>query len=140
MMPTVSVWRRWLGRSHAASAAGPLLVCPPASIFAPPSLWRRLLRWLNAPGPWRSPADRQLAAVREEFAQALSDIGGDECAWLSSRLARARTLRELWHLRAPLYNLVAVVHSQREAERRLSRLNRFFPTRAPRSGFAPLEP
>jgi len=31
-----------------------------------------------------------------------------------------------------------VHHSQHEAERRLARLNRHFPTRSPRSGFAPL--
>ena len=49
-------------------------------------------------------------------------------------------LRELWHLRSELFRQVALQHSQFEAEQRLSRLNRHFPTRAPRSGFAPLNP
>jgi hypothetical protein len=33
-----------------------------------------------------------------------------------------------------------VAHSQHQAELRLGQLNRHFPTRAPRSGFVPLEP
>ena len=45
---------------------------------------------------------------------------------------------QLWHLRAELYHVVAVYHSQHEAERRLAELNGHFPTRAPRSGFVPL--
>ena len=46
--------------------------------------------------------------------------------------------RELWHLRADVYRLVAVHHNQAEAEARLNRLNRHFPTRAPRSALAPI--
>ncbi len=34
--------------------------------------------------------------------------------------------------------LVAVEHSQAEAEARVASLNRHFPTRSPRSGFMPL--
>ena len=139
MMPTVPVWRRLFGRPLAGCASGHVLVCPPALLFAPPNTWRRLLRWLAATTPWAHPADRRLATVREEFTQALADLGGSEALWLRSRLERARTLRELWHLRAPLYNLVAVAHSQHQAERRLALLNRHFPTRAPRSGFVPLD-
>jgi hypothetical protein len=52
----------------------------------------------------------------------------------------ARSLRELWHLRSEVYRLVALQTSQSEAERRLADLNHHFPTRAPRSGFAPLTP
>ncbi|EHR70820.1 hypothetical protein BurJ1DRAFT_1974 [Burkholderiales bacterium JOSHI_001] len=140
MMPTVPVWRRLFGRPLAGCESGHVLVCPPAVLFAAPSAWRRLLRWLAAPTPWARPADRRLAAVRDEFTDALSDLGGSEALWLRTRLERARTLRELWHLRASLYNLVAVAHSQHQAELRLARLNRHFPTRAPLSGFAPLEP
>ena len=50
----------------------------------------------------------------------------------------AHSLRDLWHLRAELYHVLALNHDQREAEQRLTQLNRHFPTRAPRSGFVPL--
>ena len=48
------------------------------------------------------------------------------------------SLRDLWHLRAELYHVLALNRDQREAEQRLTQLNRHFPTRAPRSGFVPL--
>ena len=54
------------------------------------------------------------------------------------RVQEARSLRELWHVRADLYRVIAVAHSQREAEERLLLLNRHFPTRAPRSQFGTL--
>ena len=43
----------------------------------------------------------------------------------------------MWHLRSSLYGEVSMTLSQGEAERRLARLNRHFPTRAPRSALAP---
>lgn len=139
MMPTVHVLRRASGRPQAANAAGHVLVCPPAALLAAPGTWGRLLRWLLAPTAWARPADRRLVAVRDEFIQALADLGSDDAHWLRVRIERARSLRELWHLRAPLYTLVATAHSQFQAEERLGLLNRHFPTRAPRSGFAPLD-
>ena len=51
----------------------------------------------------------------------------------SAQAHDARSLRELWHLRAEVYNAVAIQFNQYEAEQRLSRLNRHFPTRAPRA-------
>ena len=39
-----------------------------------------------------------------------------------------------------VFKLVALHFSQAEAQCRLDRLNRHFPTRSPRSGFAPLDP
>ena len=65
-------------------------------------------------------------------------IPSEAASTLCMRIGQARTLRELWHLRAELYNVVALHHSQQEAERRLAELNRHFPTRAPRSQLAPL--
>ena len=57
---------------------------------------------------------------------------------LVHRVEQARSLREFWHLRADVFHLVALQHSQAEAEHRMADLNRHFPTRSPRSAFAPL--
>jgi hypothetical protein len=114
-------------------------VCPPSLRQAPCSSWNKLWFWLLAPGRRQSsPSADRLVPVRQDFAACLDDIASEAGDTLRLRIARTRTLRELWHLRAELYNMVAVGHSQHEAERRLQGLNRHFPTRAPRSGFVPL--
>jgi hypothetical protein len=51
---------------------------------------------------------------------------------LQDRIERARSLRELWHLRPELYGTVARILTQADAERRLATLNRHFPVRAAR--------
>jgi len=114
-------------------------VCPPSLRQAPVSSWRRLWFWLSAPAPQdAAPPLSRLPAVRDDFVRCLADVAPPQCAGLQRRIGLARSLRELWHLRAELYRVVAIAHSQSEAERRLAALNRHFPTRAPRSGFAAL--
>ena len=114
-------------------------VCPPSLRQAPRSVWNRLWFWLLAPGPLQSsPPAHRLVPVRQDFVDCLADIASTSAESLRLRIARTHTLRELWHLRAELYSVVAIGHSQHEAERRVARLNRHFPTRAPRSGFVPL--
>jgi hypothetical protein len=116
-------------------------VCPPSLRQAPRSAWSRLWFWLLAPGPMQaSPSVNRLPPVRQDFLNSLGDIDGSPACSLSTRIGQARSLRDLWHLRAELYSVVALSHSQQEAERRVAQLNRHFPTRAPRSGFAPLLP
>ena len=116
-------------------------VCPPSLRHAPASRWQRLLFWLLAPAPRdAAPPVNRLPDVRDEFLSCLSDVGPELAHPLHLRVDSARSLRELWHLRAEMYNTIGRAHSQAEAEARLSRLNRHFPTRAPRSGFAPLTP
>jgi hypothetical protein len=68
----------------------------------------------------------------------LADISTEDADRLRLRIHDARSLRELWHVRADLFRVIAVAHSQTEADQRLDLLNRHFPTRAPRSQFAPL--
>lgn len=110
-------------------------VCPP-EVWPSSVGWRgSLKRWFNQqvkrlPEP-AQPINR-LALVKDEFLALLSDVDHSHACLLAERLARARSLRELWHLRSSLYNLVSVAMSQGEAERRLTRLNRHFPTRANR--------
>lgn len=114
-------------------------VQPPSLRQAPVSVWQRLWFWLVAPAPAdAAPPVSRLPGVRADFVTALSDVGGDDAATLRRRVEQSHSLRELWHLRAEVYRIVAVHRSQAEAESRLAELNRHFPTRAPRSGFMPL--
>ena len=113
----------------------------------PPELWPSSLSWQSRlqrlgqrlrrrAGPWLAASDRpqnRLAQVKAEFQDSLADLGPETCPGLLDKIERARSLRELWHLRLPLYSEVAVCRTQAEAEARLSRLNRHFPMRAPRS-------
>jgi len=108
------------------------------------TLWLEGLRdwWCMAPwAPRRRVRSRVSATVveaRNEFLIMLADLAGGETLLLRSRIQRALSLRELWHLRAELFSLVAVQRNQSEAEDRLAWLNRYFPTRSPRSGFGAL--
>jgi hypothetical protein len=134
-------------RSRPLSSDGPasrLQVCPPALRSSSHAWPQRLLRWLRKPAPLQAtllePVPARVLRVRDEFSQQMADLRGHEADLLRDAIGCARSLRELWHLRPTVYHLVSLHHSQDEAERRLARLNRHFPTRAPRSGFAPLEP
>jgi hypothetical protein len=131
---------RWSRRSTLLdSSSFRVEVCPPSLRQAPPSLWQRLVFWMMAPSPQdASPPPNRLPPVRAEFLRVLQDISGEDANRLRWRIDEARSLRELWHLRADTFRVVGVHHSQAEAERRLAQLNCHFPTRAPRSQFAPL--
>lgn len=122
--------------------------CPPA-LLRQTSLaaagWRGGLRsWLGA-GWDAAPAARPVACasglreVRDEFMQEIADVRTQQAGLLLERIRVARSLRELWHLRPEVFGLVALCHSQAEAQARLDRLNRHFPTRSPRSGFGALD-
>jgi hypothetical protein len=152
--------------ARAATTAGAtlpvrLVVCPPAA--RRPSAVMRMAHWLqrqwaaeaslstSATGPLTVPQDLsacspapsrgmgKLAQVQRDFVRELADIRTAEAGALQGAVLSARTLRELWHLRSKLFGIVAVHFSQAEAQERLSRLNRHFPTRSPRSGLAPFD-
>ena len=110
-------------------------VYPPQLWPSSPSWHGRLKRWFSAAAPWLPEPSRpvnRLAAVKDEFLQSVTDLSGSAADSLSDSIARARSLRELWHLRAPVYGALATALNQSEAERRMARLNRHFPTRTPR--------
>lgn len=114
-------------------------VPPPSLRCAPASAWDRLLFWLMAPAPQEAaPPLNRLPSVRTEFLHTLADIDSEDAETLRLRIRQCQSLRELWHARAEIFRLVGVAHSQAEAEQRLAQLSRHFPTRAPRSQFAPL--
>jgi hypothetical protein len=85
----------------------------------------------NEPEPSISP----LTMVRFEFIGALDDIPTPQAADLAGRIRHARSLRELWHLRAEVFSVVSRHGDEAKATARLSQLNRHFPTRAARSSF-----
>ena len=124
----------------AAPSSLRLEVCPPSLREAPESIWHGLLNWLLAPAPQDVRAQpHRLQPVRRDFHACIADVTVvPDAGNLVRRVETACTLRELWHLRAEVYRLVALQFSQAEAEERLASLNHHFPTRAPRSAFAPL--
>lgn len=122
-----------------------LEICPPTLRRRPRAWLPRLRAWLAASWPGSESANElsasdTLALARHEFHDAVADLSGPLAEDLLDRIAVARSLRELWHLRAEVFSLVSLQHSQQAADARLAHLNRHFPTRSPRSGFGALEP
>ncbi len=122
------------------------------SASGPHRAWSsRIGRWLTAsawftPGLESSPAlghprrVAALAAARLEFAEALFDVRSDASAALLDRIAVMRSLHELWHLRGEVFGQVSRRHGQTEAEDRLAELDRHFPKRMRRGGYAARAP
>lgn len=90
-------------------------------------------RWQGRP----SKAE-DLAEARLDFSEALIDVRSTAAASALDRIAIARSLHELWHLREEVFSLVACRHDQGEAARRLSALDRHFPRRTRRAGLSPV--
>jgi len=110
-------------------------VRPPSLRHAPATLGQRLLFWLMAPAPQEAaPPINRLPSVKQDFLACLDDVGLPQADGLRTAIEGTRSLRELWHLRAELYGLVGRAHTEAVADQRLERLNRHFPTRAPRAG------
>jgi hypothetical protein len=139
-MRSLLLFPRWGRRSTLLDPSSLRPECqPPSLCHAPDSAWQRFMFWLLAPAPQdASPPLNRLPGVRTEFLAALADVVSEEAESLRLRIASARSLRELWHVRAELFRVLGCEHSESEAEQRLLLLNRHFPTRAPRSQLAPL--
>jgi len=140
MLKSLPMLSRWGRRSTLGSASGLRLECGPPSLRnAPDSSWQRLMFWLMAPAAQdASPPLNRLPAVRTEFMATLADISSADADRLRVSICEAFSLRELWHVRAELFGVIGLAHSQSEAEQRLLLLNRHFPARTPRSQFAAL--
>ncbi|MEP7302539.1 MAG: hypothetical protein ABI699_13555 [Caldimonas sp.] len=70
-----------------------------------------------------------LAAARLDFAQAIGDLRSRPAHEAQVRIAIARSLHELWHVREEVFSLIACRHDQAEATRRLAGLDRHFAQR-----------
>ena len=131
-MKTPRLIRRWLRPVPPASTLpGRTSISPPAVWGEAEPVWKMLWGWLRSSD---APAQRRLHVLdqaRRDFADALADIPAADACDLRRRGESARSLRELWHLRAELYSVVARHRSQSEADRRLRLVNRHFPTAAP---------
>lgn len=129
----------------AASTRSPvssrLEVCPPRR--KQPARRSGFSRWFAECFPALaarpSRAERRLKAVAEDFVLALNDLRGTSAVELRARVRNASSMRELWHLRSNVHHMIALKHGENEADIRLAYLGRHFPTRNPRSGFAPLD-
>jgi hypothetical protein len=124
-------------RSEAPATRVRLEVCPPSLFDAPDTVFRRWMRRMGGE-PRNADGAARLQAAREDFVAALADIGTQHAEFLIHGIQRKRSLRDLWHLRPEIYGLIAVQRSESEADRRIERLNRHFPTRSPGSGFGTL--
>ena len=129
-MPPPRLIQRLLRQEPAPSALpSRTFVRPPAIWGQAEPLWKALWGWLRShPTPERRRVSA-LDAARQDFASALADLDQVDAADLRKRGLSARSLRELWHLRAELYSIVARHRNQPEAIRRLDLVNCHFPVR-----------
>jgi hypothetical protein len=74
-----------------------------------------------------------LVAARLDFADALYDVHIVAAGAALDRIAVARSLHELWHLRGEVFDLLSRRHDQAIAERHLQDLDRHFAKRSPRA-------
>jgi hypothetical protein len=114
--PRAHPWRRRL----AAWLASGLSEAAASTTFAD---------WKAAP-----PQSAALNEARSAFRAALQDLSAPDVGICHDHIRVARSLHELWHLRAEVFNLIARHRSQGEADRRLMLVDRHFSTRARRHG------
>jgi small-conductance mechanosensitive channel len=142
LFPPTPAWRR---TRPAAAAAAPdhdsSTIQSDAALPGRParsssgSLWQRVTDWL-AGDPWlpsmpgNFSAEARLPAARDALLRELADLQTAEGQRLALRVSAANNRQELLHLRSALFELVARVHSQAEAQARLERLAAHFPLRA----------
>ncbi len=118
----------------------PTLPAEPGMALAPLGPRRRGDSWRQlafALGWRRTPAagSDDPRAASEAFVACLADVPAVDTRALCHLLMHARSLAEVWHLRPEVYRVLALHHSQAEAELRLAALGRQFDRRAgtPRS-------
>lgn len=109
---------------------------PPALFFRNQPAWRR---WVSAAWQWLwdleddpglEPALSPMNQVRVEFRNALWDLQSAHADHVRDQIEKARSLRELWHLRADVFKAVAMNRGQIEAQLRIDHLDDHFPVRS----------
>lgn len=110
-------------------------VRPPALFARSQPQWRQ---WLTTAWNWlwdeqdledHPQVLKGLTQVKAEFMSIVWDLQSYTATRVRESITQARSLRELWHLRADLFRLIAVHRGQAEASRRLESLDRHFPVR-----------
>ena len=87
------------------------------------SLYKRLLDLTSVkPMP-----GTELRKTRTSFHALLADIKSPRTYRVCYQIEASRTLRELWHLRTDVYELLAESRGESEANLRIASLNRHFP-------------
>ena len=117
-------------RAPAAVAASRIDIKPPAQWGQAEPVYNSLWNWLRQRPALPAAPVRVLELAREDFCAALLGIAGEDACDLQRRALHARSLRELWHLRAELYSVIALRNGQSEADLRLQGVNRHFPAHA----------
>ncbi len=114
---------------------------PPPDLFArSPSTLRNWVRqawswlWDLEELPRRAAPTTGLAQARNEFHSAIWDLQSLKANQLREQVSNARSLRELWHLRADVFKLISMHRGQTEAQLRLDVLNGHFPVRSSARG------
>lgn len=111
-------------------------VVPPTMFARSRPLWKA---WLSGFWCWlwdmdelpRTPAPMTgLRKVKSEFNSAMWDLQSMRANQVRSMVESARSLRELWHLRADVFRVIAVHRGQIEAQLRLDALDSHFPLRS----------
>ncbi len=129
-LPVDSIASEWAPSSNFRKE-----VKPPSLFVRSEPQWRR---WLATAWQWLwdnqdledHPRVLQgLAQVRSEFLSVVWDLQSYSASNVRDAIQQARSLRELWHLRADVFSVIAVHRGQSEAYRRLDSLNRHFPVR-----------
>ena len=114
---------------------------------APPALFRRSQpawkQWVSGAWRWLWDMDEPeleavsvtpLNRVRAEFRNAMWDLQSSRADAVRLEIEKARSLRELWHLRADVFKVVSVHRGQNEAQLRIDHLDDHFPVRSFKHG------
>lgn len=133
------------GHVPAATDLGALDAAPRRPEVRPPSLFARSaplgLLWAQRLWRWLWDMDESprtlapvsgLRSIQSEFIASLWDLQSLRASQVRDQVGAARSLRELWHLRAEVFKVIAVHRGQMEAQLRLDALDSHFPVRASR--------
>lgn len=114
-------------------------VAPPSRFAVqPPAMWRwfgQVWRWvwdLEEPAPKPAPIG-EIRKIRAAFHAALMDMQSAKAYQVRYQIEASRSLRELWHLRADVFEIVAENRGEGEAKSRVAALNHHFPEGPARS-------
>lgn len=93
--------------------------------------------------PWWGPGSRRHAAcvatMGRRFSEALAELPPQRAIPLRSRIRRACSPVDFWHLRVDVFNAVSRSLGQQVAQCRLAELDTLFVSGGPRSGPLPLD-